>query len=361
MAISERSRDVCVAYAFLPFLTPARFGFLLEYFDSPEAISSGSEEAIAALLNIPVSEERLVKNPLQVPEIRRAVAAVTEDAVTLLDAEYPPLLREIVDPPPVLFVLGNRELLRSNSIAVVGSRVASDYAVNAAHRVAADLCRAGLTVVSGLARGVDAAAHRAALSVHGQTIAVLGTGIDVTYPRANRHLSEQIKKRGLMITEFPPGTPPRAMNFPIRNRIISGLALGTIIVEASNHSGSLITARMAAEQGREVFAVPGSIFNERSEGSHRLIQYGAKLLHSVADVFEELPQLASPALRRDEVSLVDFPLLAFLSADEGITVDAIAHRAQKRTEDIAQDLLRLEMEGVIRALPGARYIRCTLR
>lgn len=359
MAEAERSRDVCVAYPFLPFLTPVRFGLLLEYFESPEAISAASEEAIAALLNIPVSEARLVKNPLQVPAIRRQVAAVSRDTVTLLDAEYPPLLREIIDPPPALFVRGERALLRSHCIAVVGSREASDYAMNVAQRIASDLSHAGLTVVSGMARGVDAAAHRAALEQKGPTIAVLGTGIDVIYPRAHRKLMEDICASGIVVTEFPPGTPPRAANFPIRNRIISGLSLGTVIIEASNRSGSLITARMAAEQGREVFAVPGSIFNHRSEGAHRLIQYGAKLLHGVEDVFEELP-LIIPQLRARNALTTESTLLELLSAEEGMTIDAIAAAAGKRTEEIATDLLCLEMQGLIRALPGARFIRSGL-
>jgi DNA processing protein len=209
-----------------------------------------------------------------------------------------------------------------------------------------------------MARGIDVAAHRAALALPGRTIAVLGTGLDVVYPRVNRKAFEEIACSGLVVSEFPPGTPPRSGNFPMRNRVIAGLSLGTIIVEATDRSGSLITARLAAEQGREVFAVPGPIFSDRSCGCHRLIQYGAKLVHDIGDVFEEIRQLAhlsvraasSPGHEEDEI-------LRLFSFDEGLSCDDAAERSGRRVQDLAEDLLRLEMEGKLRALPGARYVR----
>jgi DNA processing protein len=215
-----------------------------------------------------------------------------------------------------------------------------------------------LIVVSGLARGVDAAAHEAALDATFPTIAVLGTGIDVAYPRCNRALYKRVVEQGLLLSEFAPGTPPLAANFPIRNRVISGLTSGTIIVEATSRSGSLITARTAAEQGREVFAVPGSIFSAGSEGTHRLIQYGAKLVHDVDDVLEELPGEWKRTHQEEERP--DAPLeevFAALTREDATHVDALAAHLSKSTADVAESLLQLELGGWIRSLPGSRYVR----
>jgi DNA processing protein len=231
--------------------------------------------------------------------------------------------------------------------------------VNVAQHLARGIAPSGLAIVSGLARGVDAAAHHAALDTNAKTIAVLGTGIDVVYPRSNARLFRAIAERGLIVTEFPPGTPPKPEHFPVRNRIISGLTQGTIIVEATRRSGSLITARMAAEQGREVFAVPGSIFSAGSEGTHRLIQYGAKLVHDVDDVFDELPEHLRPK-KAEAPSEPDSPLrevLAILSREEGLHVDTLAGRLGRSASAVAESLLQLELDGWIRALPGARYVR----
>jgi DNA processing protein len=221
-----------------------------------------------------------------------------------------------------------------------------------------------LTIVSGLALGIDGAAHVAALDAGGTTIAVLGTGTDVVYPRGNRRLFTRIAEHGLIVSEFPPGAPPRPEHFPIRNRIISGLSYGAVIVEATSRSGSLITARMAAEQGREVFAVPGSIFSSGSEGTHRLIQYGAKLVHDADDVLHELPRHVMTMLRSapptEETPPPDSPLaevLAVLSRDEGAHIDTVAGRLGRTPAAVAQALLQLELDGWIRAMPGARYVR----
>jgi DNA processing protein len=282
------------------------------------------------------------------------------DAVTLVDPDYPPLLAEIPDPPPAIFLRGNRELFRCPAVAVVGSRNASPYGMNAAAWIARTLSEAGITVVSGLARGIDVSAHRAALPNAGGTIAVLGTGLDVVYPRVHRRIFDEIGERGLAITEFPPGTPPRATNFPMRNRVIAGLSLGTVIVEATDRSGSLITARLAAEQGREVFAIPGPIFSEKSSGCHRLIQYGAKLVHDVSDIYDEIRQLAHlsrSAARAGKKDESDDEILNLFPLDEGVSADDAALRSGRRVQDLAEDLLRLEMEGKLKALPGARFMR----
>ncbi|HEX6083709.1 MAG TPA: DNA-processing protein DprA [Thermoanaerobaculia bacterium] len=284
--------------------------------------------------------------------------ALRDRVITLLDDDYPPLLKEIPDPPLALHFRGDRALLARMSVALVGSRRASPYGINAAQHLARQLVSAGVVIVSGMARGIDSAAHYAALDCGGTTIAVLGTGIDVVYPRSNLRLYRLIEQKGLILSELPPGTPPRPENFPIRNRLISGISHGTVIVEATRRSGSLITARMAAEQNREVFAVPGSIFSAGSEGPHRLAQYGAKLVHDANDVLEELPGDLRLAQAKEEEP--DEPLrevLAALTREEGAHVDALAQKLGRTTGAVAESLLQLELGGWIRALPGARYVR----
>ncbi|HEX6099088.1 MAG TPA: DNA-processing protein DprA [Thermoanaerobaculia bacterium] len=290
--------------------------------------------------------------------MRERVAALRNRVVVLGDEAYPTLLREIADPPLALHFRGDLSLLARPALAVVGSRRASPYGVNAAGHIARAIAGAGIVIVSGGARGIDAAAHEAALDAGGATIAVLGTGIDVVYPLSNRRLFRRIEEQGLLVSEFPPGTPPRPENFPMRNRVISGLARGTAIVEATGRSGSLITARMAAEQGRDVFAVPGSVFSAGSEGTHRLIQYGAKLVHDANDVLEEFPG-GLHVTQRSETG-PESPLkevLDALSKDDGTHVDAVAARVRRTPALVAESLLQLELEGWIRALPGARYVR----
>jgi DNA processing protein len=349
-------RDLTIALALLPFLTPNRNRLLLEFFDPVFMACNASASSLSGLLSLTPEDATQVKNPLT-PAMRERVESLREHVVTIVDDSYPALLREIADPPLALHFRGDVSLLSQPAIAIVGSRRASPYAINVAQQLGAQLATAGLTIVSGLARGIDAAAHRAALEAGGKTIAVLGTGIDVVYPPSNRKLFERIANEGLVVTEFAPGTPPKREHFPIRNRVISGLAEGTIIVEATSRSGSLITARMAAEQNREVFAVPGSIFSAGSEGTHRLIQYGAKLVHDVNDVLAEL---------RKDLHLVQTPkppegpladVLAALNRDEGKHVDDIAAQTNSTSAKVAESLLQLELDGWIRALPGARYVR----
>ena len=350
-------RDTLIALSLLPFLTPNRTRLLREYFGQVELSCDASLDVLQGLLSLTRDQAQQVKVPLT-PAARKVVTDVRESVTTLLDDDYPPLLREIVDPPLVLHVAGNRELLATLSVAVVGSRRATPYGINAAQRLARDLGSAGITIVSGLARGIDAAAHEAALEANAATIGVLGTGIDVVYPRSHGRLFRRVAERGAIVSELAPGTPPRKNNFPIRNRIISGLSKGTVIVEATTRSGSLITARMAAEQGRDVFAVPGSIFSDKSEGTHRLIQYGAKLVHDVDDVLEELGgDLRARRTRAEppEESLAE--VLGALTREEGAHVDALAMRLRQSSAQVAESLLQLELGGWIRALPGARYVR----
>lgn len=294
-------------------------------------------------------------------EMARARAAGAE-IVAFDDPDYPPRLREIADPPPVLYCLGKLLRRDERAVAIVGSRSASPYGSRMARELSRGLALSGFTVVSGLARGIDAEAHRGALEAGGRTIAVLGSGADVVYPREHRPLWQQIAEAGAVLSELPIGTPPLPRHFPARNRLISGLALGVVVVEATEVSGSLITARMAADQGREVFAVPGQAGASRSRGTHRLIRQGAKLVERVEDILEEIaPQLAgAPAARAarppavevsaEEGRLLELVRLAPLQIDE--LIDASGFPSAK----IAELLLGLELKGLLKQLPGKKFI-----
>jgi DNA processing protein len=353
----DAPRDRLIALSLLPFLTPNRTRLLLDHFDPARLGCNASASVFQALLSVTPEQAEQVRNPLTVAA-RERVAALRDRVVVLGDEAYPPLLREIIDPPLALHYRGDLSLLLRPAVAIVGSRRASPYGVNAASQLAREIAGAGIVIVSGGARGIDAAAHHAALEARGATIAVLGTGIDVVYPKANRGLFRCIEERGLIVSEFPPGTPPKPENFPMRNRVISGLARGTVVVEATTRSGSLITARMAVEQGRDVFAVPGPVFSAKSEGTHRLIQSGAKLVHDANDILEEFPggfRVTQTTAEEPEPPLRD--VLAVLSMDDGTHVDTVATRVGRTPALVAELLLQLELEGWIRALPGARYVR----
>ncbi len=278
--------------------------------------------------------------------------------VTLADEAYPRPLLEIPDPPPLLYARGRRELLQPPALAVVGSRNATAQGERNAEEFAKALSAAGLTIVSGLALGVDAAAHRGGLAGPGSTVAVLGTGIDLVYPQRNAPLAGEIAERGLLLSEFPLGTPAAAHNFPRRNRLISGLARGCLVIEAAVASGSLITARLAADQGRDVFAVPGSIHSPLSKGCHALIKSGAKLAESAEDILNELSGFRTSA--RAEVT-APAPseaggLLALMGHDP-VDVDALSERAGLSVEHVSSELLRLELDGRVTALPGGLFQR----
>jgi DNA processing protein len=273
------------------------------------------------------------------------------------------LLKAIPDPPLVLYIRGS---LRENevSIALVGSRKATPYGLNVTQSLSRDLAKVGITIVSGLARGVDARAHHAAIEAGGRTIAVLGSGVDVIYPSEHRMLAEKIVSAGALISEFPLGTSPNREHFPVRNRIISGLSHLVVVIEASDKSGSLITARMAAEQGREVLAVPGTIFNEQSRGCHALIKDGASLVRDWRDVVAELPQHLSNAFLRekqktDEEDLTDDEksIIALLSFEHPSHVDHLAEKAGIRPQELLGMLVNLELKNYITQIPGKNFLR----
>ena len=280
------------------------------------------------------------------------------------DADYPRLLREIADPPVLLHVMGNRQVLSSPQVAIVGSRNPSPMGRENAQAFARSLAGAGLTVTSGLALGVDAAAHRGALAAGGMTIAVAGTGLDRVYPARHRDLAHEIVTRGVLVSEFPLGTPPLPENFPIRNRLISGLSLGTLVVEAALQSGSLITARLATEQGREVFAIPGSIHAPQSRGCHALIRQGAKLVETAQDILEELGPLASVARHIAPDTTIptlalDPPMAALLQqiGHDPVSVDALIERSGLTADAVSSMLLQMELNGLVLSCPGGKVQR----
>lgn len=342
-----------------PGLGTSAFRKLLGEFGLPEAILQRTGAELARHAGGALSQ-------LHSDEVRRAVDQALEWAehpahwvLTLADAAYPRALLEIADPPCVMYARGRRALLNSPALAIVGSRNASAQGLQNAESFARAFSAAGLTIVSGLALGIDAAAHRGALPEPGSTIAVLGTGIDMIYPRRNAALAEEIAERGLLLTEFPLGASPAAHHFPRRNRLISGLAQGCLVVEAALASGSLITARSAADQGREVFAIPGSIHSPLSKGCHALIKSGAKLVESAEDVLAELTGYRSSVREQPIASKrpeVDHGLLRHMGHDP-VDVDSLCTRAAMPADQVAAELLLLELDGRVAALPGGFYQR----
>ena len=298
------------------------------------------------------------------------LAALHVTVVTLVEACYPQALRWIADPPPVLYVQGSMHADDGFAVAVVGSRKPSPYGKLTAQRLSIELVQHGFTIVSGLARGIDGAAHQSAIQAGGRTFAVLGSGINVVYPPEHRRLSEAISKQGAVISEFPLDTKPDRWNFPRRNRIISGLALGTLVVEASENSGSLHTVRHAMEQGREVFAVPGRIDVPSSRGTNGLIKQGAKLVETCADVLEEFSEStrAGALQRQRPVDLTQPSSTAALTAQETQVlavlegeerhIDAVIQDSQLPAHVVASILVTLELQGLVRQFPGKLFARC---
>lgn len=340
---------------------PARLRALLDALgDVRTAWQAGSRQLEAAgldrrsLANLQVARESL-NLQAELERLHRFNVSV----LTWESRDYPINLRNIVDAPPVIYVKG--ELLPEDdwAVAIVGTRRASAYGKEAARRLAADLAHRGLTVVSGLASGIDAAAHQAALDAGGRTLAVLGSGVDVIYPAENRRLAQAITQQGALISEYALGTPPERSNFPPRNRVISGLSLGIVVVEAGQRSGALITADFALEQGRDVLAVPGSIFQKSCEGSNRLIQNGAKPVLSAVDVLEELElaQVEQQAQMRATVPITptEETLLTLLMAGP-CHVDELGRTAGLPAAEVASTLALLELKGLARHLGSMTYV-----
>jgi len=339
-----------------PGLGAATIRRLLEVFGSPEGVLRADAAELTRAAN-PASAAALKSGASDAAAERALQWVLKTDRhiVTLADEEYPPLLLEIPDPPALLYAHGDLSLLSKPALAIVGSRNGTAQGLRNAEAFAKAFSNGGLTIVSGLALGIDAAAHRGGLAGLGSTIAVLGTGIDVVYPKSNGSLFIEIAGRGLLLSEYPVGTPSIGHNFPRRNRLISGLARGCLVVEAALGSGSLITARMAAEQGREVFAIPGSIHSPLSKGCHSLIKEGAKLVDAAEDVLVELGgAIAAPVSPKESEDAAS--LLSHMGYDP-VDIDALCSRAGLTAQAIAAELLRLELDGFVSTLPGGRYQR----
>jgi DNA processing protein len=367
-----------IALNMTPGIGPRAAARLLERFGSAEGVYAALRAELERLRLKPEAVESIVlrdRHEAAGRELER-VREQGADVLVLDDGTYPALLREIADPPITLYVKGDwAACFDYPCVAVVGSRRASTYGQNVAVMLARDLASRGVCVVSGLARGIDAAAHRGALEAGGRTVAVLGTGVDEVYPRDHKKLAEEIlAKNGAIVSQFPLGTPPIPENFPYRNRIISGLSLGVVLVEAAENSGSLITARLAMEQNREVYAVPGNITSRNSFGTNYLIKgAGAKLVQQWQDVAAELPpEIAARLLPPEpkpkgkragaERLPPDLPereraVFRLLSTDEPVHIDALAEASGTGVAELTGTLLSLEMRELIRQLPGKCFVR----
>lgn len=341
---------------------------LLEIFKTPEHIVGASHAQLARVLGNNEADLFAITNE---PDIGRRekdiewLAQQDSHLISILDNDYPELLREIPDPPVLLYIKGNPTVLSLPQLAMVGSRNPTHSGVENAKAFAGTLAPTGLLVTSGMALGVDTAAHVGALDAGGITVAVTGTGVDRIYPAGNRALAHRIVEQGALVSEYPLATPPLRENFPRRNRIISGLSLGALVVEAALRSGSLITARLASEQGREVFAIPGSIHSPQSKGCHQLIRQGAKLVETATDIMEELGPLVAtlhqaietsgktnPAVASKDNS-TNFELLEYLDFDP-IDVNTLVERSGLTPEAISSMLLEWNLRGIFRFVPAAR-------
>ncbi len=366
--MAENPRD-WLTLLHAPGVGPVRFRRLLERYGNPAAVLQADRADLEQL-----GLDRKAVDWLRKPDealLEADLAWLQGPAHRLLnlaDPLYPSLLAGIPDPPPLLFVIGDPELLARPQLAIVGSRNPTEGGRRTAREFARFLASAGLTITSGMAGGIDAASHQGALE-GGNTVAVLGTGPDRIYPAANQELAHRIRAQGVLVTEFPPGTRVRKENFPRRNRIISGLSLGTLVVEAAARSGSLITARLAVEQGREVFAIPGSIHNPLARGCHALLRQGAKLVETAGDIIEELGPLfatlqlegpgnafirgapGGPQLDEDYLKLLD------CLGHDPVTPDLLMQCSGFTADVVSSMLLMLELEGLVVSMPGGRYSR----
>jgi DNA processing protein len=366
-----------VALALTPGLGARRAGKLLRQLGSPEAIFRASLTELEAQ-NLPAAVAQAIHSGEPLKQAEKEIAKAHQTGARLLtwdEPGYPHRLREIYDPPPLLYVKGNLELLDRHSLAIVGTRRPTPYGNQIGERLARDLADRGLVIVSGLARGIDSSAHKGALaSVRGATIGVLGCGVDVVYPKENKKLFAEVEQRGAVLTEFPIGTFPAPQNFPVRNRVIAGMALGVVVVEGAQYSGSLITARLGMEFGREVYGVPGNVTQPTSFGPNQLIKQGAKLVTSWEDVVEELPTAIRAELMpvetttaeeraslfAESLSPAERTLYELLGPDQARHVDELVEVSGLSSSEVLATLFELEMKGIIRQLPGKQFLKVLL-
>ncbi len=351
---------------------------LLKHFGVPERIFAASLTELEGC-GLPASVAQTVHSQAPLKAAEQELEKIRQHGCRLLawdEPDYPPLLKEIYDPPVLLYARGDVAALSSHCLAMVGSRKPSPYGQQVCEKLAEELAARGLTIVSGLARGIDSCAHRGALkTAGGKTVAVLGCGIEVNYPKENKKLREQIEANGCVITEFPLGTFPAPQNFPIRNRIIAGLSWGVMVVEGARYSGSLITGRLAMEYNRQVYGLPGNVTNPKSHAPNLLIKQGAKLVESWEDVVEELPTsvraeilerlaaAAPPEGQRSELPLlgqlagIEKTVFGILKPDEALHVDQVVEATGFGSSEVLSVLFELEMKGLIRQLPGKYFLR----
>jgi len=349
---------------------------LLREYGSPEGVFRASLTGIESC-NVPAPAAQAIFKKQMFWRAEKEVDALRKVGGKLVnwkDPQYPQSLLQIYDPPVMLYLRGDAEILNSPSLSIVGTRRPTVYGTQLAERMGRDLASRGLTIVSGLARGIDAIAHQGAIAAGGRAIGVLGTGIDVCYPKENKKLYEKVLERGAIISEFPTGSHPAPENFPVRNRIIAGMPLGVIIVEGKQYSGSLITARLAMEFGREVFGVPGNVTQEVSFAPNLLIKQGAKLVTNAEDVIEELPTPVRAALVKaeavesaqrnlllvDGLTPVQRKLYELLSAEESRHIDDLVDTSGLNSSEVLATLFDLEMKGIIRQLPGKQFSKVLL-
>jgi DNA processing protein len=353
--------EAWLALEFIPGLGGEGIRKLLARFGAPSQVLRQSVSALSQSVSSAVA--RAIVADATAKNVEASLKWLQGDSnhlLTLADEDYPRQLLEIADPPPVLYLKGRRELLGRPGFAVVGSRNATPSGLQNAEAFSRNLSEAGFTIISGMALGIDTAAHRGGLGGAGSSIAVVGTGLDLVYPARNKNLAHDLVDKGLIISEFALGTPALAQNFPRRNRIISGLSRGVLVVEAALASGSLITARQAGEQGREVFAIPGSIHSPFSKGCHQLIKQGAKLVDDANDILIELhwgtasPESRTTAIDASEVE--SDPVLEAMGFDP-VSIDALLERVELPTDQLVVRLTELELDGAIASMPGGKYQR----
>ena len=361
----EKRRDWLTLHL-VPGLGATGFRKLVETFGSPSAALRAGRKELQQVPGLRPEAINAIANAPPFQEADRELTRIGQLGISLLcfdDADYPALLANIYRPPMVLYVKGDPGVLSQPGLAVVGSRAATSYGLKIARDLSRQLAAMGLIIVSGLALGIDTAAHTGTLAAGGRTVAVLGSGLDVLYPPSNWRLAEQIAATGAMVSEYPLGTKPDSFRFPARNRIISGLTRGVLVVEAAQRSGSLITARLALDEGREVFAIPGRVDSVKSAGTHRLLQEGAKLVGSIDDIFDELgwqggrPE-GGPAPVEDERTVAldqeEQLVLALLDVYPK-QIDALITEARLGAASVSGVLMRLELHGLVEALPGQQY------
>lgn len=350
----------------VPGVGPKRIRNLIQVFETPERTLKASSQELRRVADVDLITAESIRakaNPAFAEKQIRQAEMLNVRLISFWDAGFPPLLKRIPDPPVLLYVKGNADLAGSDGIAIVGTRNPTSYGRRIAESLSSSLAGYGIPVISGMARGVDTAAHRGTLKAGGVTLAILGCGVDVVYPAENDTLYHSILEKGAVISDFPIGTEPAAPNFPKRNRIISGLSHGTVVVEAGHKSGALITGYLALEQNREVFAVPGPVGSMQSKGPNRLIKQGAKLIENAEDILQEIPKWKSslhaeppPAPPIEAMSETERRLWEHL-AGEPVHIDRLAEMCDLSTSESLSTLLGLEIKGYVKQLPGMKFVR----